>query len=60
VPQQVTTNSAAAVVATPVSFSVSDEALFFGGEPVRSSERVSMLQAMDDITPRARDLDRSR
>jgi anti-sigma factor RsiW len=60
VPQQVTTSNAAAGLATPVSFSVSDEALFFGGEPVRSSERVSMLQAMDDITPRARDLDRSR
>jgi hypothetical protein len=39
------------------SSSVSDEALFFGADP---SERLSMLRSIDDITPRARDLERPR
>lgn len=42
----------------PVSMSsVSDETLFFGGDPARTTGRLSMLQSIDDITPRARDLD---
>jgi hypothetical protein len=40
--------------------SVSDETLFFGGDPARTTGRLPMLQAMDDITPRARDLERPR
>lgn len=43
----------------PVS-SVSDEMLFFGADPTRTSERLSMLRSIDDITPRARDIDRPR
>ena len=42
------------------SSSVSDEALFFGADPARPSERLSMLRSIDDITPRARDLERPR
>jgi hypothetical protein len=42
------------------SSSVSDEALFFGGDSTRSSDRLSMLRSIDDITPRARDLERPR
>jgi hypothetical protein len=42
----------------PVSAtSVSDETLFFGGDPARTSGRLEMLKSIDDITPRARDLD---
>jgi hypothetical protein len=42
----------------PVSASsVSDETLFFGGDAARISARFEMLKAIDDITPRARDLD---
>jgi hypothetical protein len=45
----------------PVSASsVSDETLFFGADPARTSERLSMLRSIDDITPRARDLERPR
>ncbi len=40
--------------------SVSDEALFFGADSTRTSERLSMLRSIDDITPRARDIERSR
>jgi hypothetical protein len=40
--------------------SVSDETLFFGADPARPNDRLQMLQAIDDITPRARDLDGSR
>jgi len=36
---------------------VSDETLFFGGDPARLSGHLQMLRAIDDITPRARDLD---
>lgn len=48
------------VVPASVSSSVSDEALFFGADQTRISERLSTLRSMDDITPRARDLDRPR
>jgi hypothetical protein len=48
------------VVPASVSSSVSDEALFFGADQTRISERLSALRSMDDITPRARDLDRPR
>jgi hypothetical protein len=48
------------VVPASVSSSVSDESLFFGADQTRISERLSTLRAMDDITPRARDLDRPR
>jgi hypothetical protein len=42
----------------PVSTSpVSDETLFFGGDSARMSGRLEMLKSIDDITPRARDLD---
>ena len=42
----------------PVSAtSVSDETLFFGGDTARMSGRLEMLKSIDDITPRARDLD---
>lgn len=45
----------------PVSASsVSDETLFFGADPARTSERLSMLRSIDDITPRARDIERPR
>lgn len=45
----------------PASFSsASDETLFFGADATRISERLSTLRSMDDITPRARDLDRPR
>ena len=40
--------------------SVSDETLFFGGDPARTTGRLPVLQAMDDITPRARDLEQPR
>jgi len=39
---------------------VSDETIFYGGDTAQSVVRVSTLQSMDDITPRARDLDRPR
>jgi hypothetical protein len=39
---------------------VSDEALFFGADPARTRERLSMFRSVDDITPRARDLERPR
>jgi hypothetical protein len=45
----------------PVSrSSVSDEALFFGADPARTSVRLSMLRSIDDITPSARDIERRR
>jgi anti-sigma factor RsiW len=45
----------------PVSTSsVSDETLFFGVDPAEMTERLSMLRSIDDITPRARDFERSR
>jgi hypothetical protein len=47
------------VVPASVS-SVSDETLFYGGDPALTTARLSMLQSMDDITPRARDLERPR
>jgi hypothetical protein len=36
--------------------SVSDEALYFG-DPTRTTERLSMLKSIADITPRTRDLE---
>jgi hypothetical protein len=48
------------VVPASVSSSASDETLFFGADQTRISERLSTLRSMDDITPRARDLDRPR
>jgi hypothetical protein len=48
------------VVPASVTSSVSDETLFFGGDPSRISERLAELRSMDDITPRARDLDQPR
>jgi hypothetical protein len=48
------------VVPASVTSSVSDETLFFGGDPTRISERLAELRSMDDITPRARDLDQPR
>jgi hypothetical protein len=51
--------SRASVVPVSTS-SVSDETLFFGGDPTQTTERLSMLQSIDDITPRARDLEQSR
>ena len=51
--------SAASVVPVSAS-SVSDETLFFGADPARTSERLSMLRSIDDITPRARDIERPR
>jgi hypothetical protein len=47
----------ATVVPASMSTTVSDETLFFGGDPARATGRLSMLQAIDDITPRARDND---
>jgi hypothetical protein len=45
----------------PVSVSsVTDETLFFGADPTRISERLAELRSMDDITPRARDLEQPR
>jgi hypothetical protein len=40
--------------------SAADEALFVGNDAARSHVRVSTLRPMDDITPRARDLDQPR
>jgi hypothetical protein len=63
---RLTTPSASVSVGSPsvvpasVSSSVSDETLFFGADATRISERLSTLRSMDDITPRARDLDRPR
>ena len=54
-PQQ--SNPANAVVLPASLPSVSDETLFFGGDPAHATGRLSMLQSIDDITPRARDLD---
>ena len=54
-PQQMTSGNA---VVIPASLpSVSDETLFFGGDPAHATARLSMLQSIDDITPRARDID---
>ena len=56
-----TTQPVGAPSVVPASLSsVSDETLFFGGDPARTTGRLPMLQAMDDITPRARDLERPR
>ncbi len=44
---------------TPTN-AVSDETLLYEGDGPQSSIRVRALQPMDDITPRARDLDRPR
>jgi hypothetical protein len=41
------------------SSSVSDETLYFG-DPTRTSERLSMLRSIADITPRTRDLEQPR
>jgi hypothetical protein len=49
------------VSVVPVSASsVSDETLFFGADPARASEGLSTLRSIDDITPRARDIERPR
>jgi hypothetical protein len=48
------------VVPASVSASEFDETLFFGADPTRISERLSTLRSMDDITPRARDLEQPR
>ena len=50
-------NSGNAVVLPASLPSVSDETLFFGGDPAHATSRLSMLQSIDDITPRARDID---
>jgi hypothetical protein len=56
-----TTQPVGAPSVVPASLSsVSDETLFFGGDPARTTDRLPMLQAMDDITPRARDLEQPR
>ena len=56
-----TTQPVGAPSVVPASLSsVSDETLFFGGDPTRTTGRLPMLQSMDDITPRARDLERPR
>lgn len=58
---RLTTQPVGAPAVVPASLSsVSDETLFFGGDPARTTGRLPMLQAMDDITPRARDLERPR
>jgi hypothetical protein len=49
-----------AAEAIPSPVSAADEALFYGGDSARSSVRVSTLKPMDDITPRAPDLERPR
>ena len=53
-PQMNSGNAAVLPASLP---SVSDETLFFGGDPARATGRLSMLQSIDDITPRARDID---
>jgi hypothetical protein len=45
------------VPASVSTSSVSDETIFFGGDPARISGHLQMLRAIDDITPRARDID---
>jgi hypothetical protein len=45
------------VPASVSTSSVSDETIFFGGDPARVSGHLQMLRAIDDITPRARDID---
>ena len=45
------------VPASASNSAVSDETLFFGGDPARTSGHLQMLRAIDDITPRARDID---
>jgi hypothetical protein len=45
------------VPASASNTAVSDETLFFGGDPARTSGNLQMLRAIDDITPRARDID---
>ncbi len=56
-----TTQPVGTPAVVPASLSaVSDETLFFGGDPARTTGPLPMLQAMDDITPRARDLERPR
>jgi hypothetical protein len=54
-----TPNTAPDLAAAP-NPSVSDETLLYGAEAASSYVRISALQPMDDITPRARDLDRPR
>ncbi len=45
----------------PVSASsVSDETLYFGGDPTRTTEGLSTLKSIADITPRSRDLEQPR
>jgi hypothetical protein len=56
-PQPIGPVGAPSVIPASVSTSVSDETLFFGADATRISERLSTLRSMDDITPRARDLD---
>jgi len=54
-------SSAGAAVATQAApVSTADEALFVGGDANRSYVRISTLKPMDDITPRARDVEQSR
>lgn len=43
--------------AATIASTVSDETLLYGADGTLGIVRVSSLQAMDDITPRARDLD---
>jgi hypothetical protein len=57
----VTSQPAGGPTVVPVSVSsVSDETLYFGGDPTRTTERLSMLKSIADITPRTRDLERPR
>jgi hypothetical protein len=55
-----TAGAPAAQVAAPSPVSAADEALFVGSDARPSSVRVSSLKPMDDITPRARDLEQPR
>jgi hypothetical protein len=55
-----TLNPAIVVSPTPAPSSPSDETLFLGSDSAQGLVRVSSLQTMDAITPRVRDLDRSR
>jgi hypothetical protein len=48
-----------AVLPASVS-SVSDEMLYFGGDPTRTTEGLSTLKSIADITPRTRDLEQPR
>jgi hypothetical protein len=44
----------------PAAATSADESLFYGGDLAQNYVRISTLQPMDSITPRARDLDRGR